>query len=276
MAIESSQQPEVFSDFEHQGWERSSAGYDRHWARLTRQSVSATLDAAGVAKGARVLDVCCGPGMLAATALERGATVVGLDFSEKVVAIARAKVPGGAFRQGDAQALPFDDGSFDAAVCGYGIIHVPNPELALCELRRVLRPGGRLAASVWDSPKPDNGFGVLYSALRAHGDLTVPLPHGPDFFQFSDVERMTAALEGTGLHDVGVTFVDQTWSMDEPLGIVRAVLEGAVRARALLLAQTERARAAIEAAVAEGMGQFRTAGGAYEVPMPALVGAGTA
>jgi ubiquinone/menaquinone biosynthesis C-methylase UbiE len=178
MAIESSQEPEVFSGFSHQGWERNCAGYDRHWARLTRQTVPATLDAAGVAKNARVLDVCCGPGMLAAAALERGAKVVGLDFSEKAVAIAQANVPGGEFHQGDAQALPFDDGHFDAAVCGYGVIHLPKPDLALSEMRRVLRPGGRLAVSVWDSPKPGNGFGLLFGALKAHGDLTVPLPHG--------------------------------------------------------------------------------------------------
>lgn len=276
MAIEISKDPAVFSDFEHQGWETNSAGYDQHWAQLTRQTVPATLDAAGVAKDSRILDVCSGPGMLAAAALERGAKAVGLDFSGKVVAIARRNVPEGEFHQGDAQALPFEDDSFDAAVCGYGVIHVPNPVVAMSEMRRVVRPGGRIAISVWDSPKPSNGFGILFGALKAHGDLDVPLPHGPDFFQFSDAKRMTEALEGTGLRDIGVELVDQNWKLDEPLGLIRAVLEGAVRARALLLAQTGQAREAIERSVVERMSGYRAGDGTYAVPMPALVGAGTA
>ena len=275
MAIETSKEPKVFSDFEHQGWETNSAGYEQHWARLTRQTVPATLDAADVAKDTYVLDVCSGPGMLTAAALERGAKAVGLDFSDKVVAIARRIVPEAEFYQGDAQALPFEDDSFDAVVCGYGVIHVPNPDVALKEMYRVLRPGGRLAISVWESPKPNNGFGALFGALKTHGDLNVPLPHGPDFFQFSDAERMTDALTGMGLRDIRVQSVDQSWSLDEPLGIIRAVLEGAVRARALLLAQTDSAREAIERSVSEQMSQFSSGDGTFEVPMPAIVGAGT-
>lgn len=275
MAIQSSDDPEAFNDFEHQGWETISAGYERHFARLTRQTVPSTLDAAGVARGTRTLDVCTGPGMLAEAALERGAEAVGLDFSSEVIEIAKRNVPDAEFHQGDAQALPFEDDSFDAVVCGYGVIHVPDPEKALREMRRVLRPGGRIAMSVWEAPKPTNGFGVLFGALKLHGDLDVPLPHGPDFFQFSESDNMTAALQAVGLHDVTVQSVEQTWEMDEPLGIIRAVLEGAVRARGLLLAQTDAARTAIDAAVREGMDQYRSHEGGYKVPMPAVVGAGT-
>lgn len=275
MAIQNSSDPKAFNDFEYQGWQTNSAGYERHFARLTRQTVPATLDAAGVVSGARVLDVCTGPGMLAEAALERGTKAVGLDFSSEAIEIAKRNVPKAEFHQGDAQALPFEDDSFDAVVCGYGIIHVPNPEKVLGEMRRVLRPGGRIAISVWEAPKPTNGFGVLFGALKVHGDLNVPLPHGPDFFQFSESENMTAALEAVGLHDVAVQSVEQVWEMDEPMGIIRAVLEGTVRSRGLLLAQTNAARSAIEAAVREGMAQFSSHEGGYEVPMPAVVGAGT-
>ncbi len=274
MAIQSSDDPEGFKNFEHQGWEANSAGYDRHWARLTRQTVASTLDAAGVVKGTRTLDVCTGPGMLAEAALARGAEAVGLDFSGEVLEIAKRNVPDAELHQGDAQALPFEDDSFDAVVCGFGVVHLPDPEKALREMRRVLRPGRRMAASVWEAPKPTNGFGVLFGALKLHGDLDVPLPHGPDFFQFSESENMTAALQAVGLHDITVQGLEQTWEFDEPLGLVRAVMEGAVRARGLLLAQTDAARNAIDAAVSEGMDRFRSDKGGYRVPMPAVVGAG--
>ena len=154
MAIESFRDRAAFHDFEHAGWEAVSDGYERHFARLTSQTVPGILDAVRVARGMRLLDVCTGPGMLAGAALERGADVVGLDFSSKVVAIARRNVPGAEFQQGDAQALPFEAESFDAVVCGYGIIHVPEPQKALSEMHRVLKPGGYIAASVWDAPKP--------------------------------------------------------------------------------------------------------------------------
>ena len=213
--------------------------------------------------------------MLAGAALERGARVVGLDFSGEAVEIARRNLPGAEIRQGDAQALPFEDDSFDAAVCGYGIIHLPEPEKALMEMRRVVKPGGRISVSVWEAPNPGNGFGVLFGAIKSHGVLDVPLPQGPDFFQFSEPETMNAALRAIGLRDTSARTVAQTWELDQPSGMIQAVLEGAVRARALLLAQTVPARAAIEAAVEEGLAPFRSPEGRCRVPMPAIVGAGT-
>lgn len=274
MPIERSNDPKAFAAFEHDGWENASEGYNKYFAPVTRQAVPATLDAAKVTKGMRVLDVCSGPGMLARAAVERGAEVVGLDFSYNLIEIAKRAVPGAEFRQGDAQELPFQDASFDAVVCGYGIIHLPNPQTALLEMYRVLKPGGGVAVSTWEAAKPTNGFGIIYAALAAHADLDVPLPHGPNFFQFSDPEDMAAALQATGFGDTTVRMVEQTFETDEPLGFVKALLDGAVRARALLVAQDKDARAAVDEAVAEAMEQFRSPAGSYLVSMPAVVGAG--
>jgi len=274
VTIELSNEPQAFQQFEHRGWETISDGYQQHFARLTSQAVPTTLDAAAIEEGMRVLDVCTGPGMLAAAAVERGAQVIGLDFSGKVIEIARRNVPKAEFQEGDAQALSFEDDSFDAVVCGFGVMHVPDPAMALSEIRRVLKPGGRAAISTWEAPKPTNGFGVLYGAIKANGDFNVPLPHGPDFFQFSDEEKMTMALRETGFRDIAVHYVDQTWELNDSMGIVSAVSEGAVRVRGLLEAQTEAARNAISEAVKAGMSQFASADHRYRVPMPALIGAG--
>ena len=275
MNIQYAQDPKAFAEFEHEGWEAISAGYQTHFTRLTSQSVPAALNAAGIAPGMRVLDLCTGPAMLARAAVEEGATVVGLDFSREAIEIARHNVPGAEFRQGDAQDLPFEDESFDAVVCGFGIIHLPDPGTALSEVYRVLRPGGRFAASVWEAPQPGNGFGLLFGAIKKHGNLDVPLPHGPDIFQFSDHERMTSALEQTGFREVRALTVEQVWEMDNAEDIVTAVMEGMVRARGLFLAQTDSARNAISKAVAEGMESYLDTDGGYRIPMPAIVGAGT-
>ncbi len=272
--MESSRDPTAFREFEHAGWEAVSAGYEQHFGRLTTQTVPAMLAAARIDKGMDVLDVCTGPGMLARAALKRGARAVGLDFSGGVIKIARRNVPGAEFQEGDAQALPFSPNSFDAVMCGYGIIHVPDPQKALSEMHRVLKPGGYLAASVWEAPKPTNGFGLLFGAIKKHGNLDVPLPHGPDFFQFSEPEKLRAAFEACGFADVAIKIVDQSWAVGEPSGLITAILEGGVRARALLLAQTEDVRKAICTMIVGGMEQFHSADGTYRVPMPALVGSG--
>src|SRR5581483_9400509 len=113
-----------------------TAGLDRRWRRVTVEQVVHT--------GDRVLDACCGTGDLALAARARGAGVVGLDFSEAMLERARAKSRDVEWVRGDVLALPFDDASFDAVTVGFGVRNVDDLEAGLRELRRVLRPGGRL------------------------------------------------------------------------------------------------------------------------------------
>jgi len=274
MRIEVSTDPVAFRTFEHKGWNAASTGYETVFGPLTVQSADAMLDAARVVPGHKVLDVCCGHGILASAAAQRRASVFAVDFAETMIAAVGRNVPAADCRLGDAQDLPYAESTFDAVVCGFGIIHVPQPDRALAEMRRVLRPGGRIAISVWASPSPTNGFGLLLGALRAHGRLDVALPHGPDIFQFSDQEKMKAALAETGYNDLNATTIHQTVKLENATDFIDAVLQGAVRTKALLLAQSPEALAAINAAVAQGVEKLFRHGKTFEVPMPAVVGSG--
>ncbi len=274
MAIEKSEDPDAFRDFEHAGWSNSIAGYNDSLGAVTRRTVDVLLDAAHVEAGVRLLDVCTGPGMLAAGASARGADVVGLDFSEQVIAVARANAPALTFECGDAQALPFDDDSFDAVVCGYGVMHVPEPDAALREMRRVVRPGGRVAISVWDSSTPDNGFGLIYAAIGACGRVDVPLPHGPDFFQFGSEAKMRAALNETGFSEVDAKLFALTWHVASADGILDDIRRGAVRARALLEAQEADALRKICAHLDASIAGMANDAGGFDVPLPAIIGSG--
>ena len=274
MPIQVSNQPAAFRDFERSGWNTVSKGYEAVFGPLTAQSVDVTLDAAGVIGGCDVLDVCTGHGVLALAATERGAKVCAVDFSEAMVAAARRNAPSVDCRQGDAQDLPYPDNTFDAVVCGYGILHVPEPDRALAEMRRVLRPGGRVAISVWERPSPANGFGLLLGTVKAHGRVDVPLPHGPDFFQFGDPEDMKAALAQAEFSNVAATTVAQMLQLKTATGLVNLVLQGGVRIKALLLAQDSAALSAINVAVAEGMDRLFRNGDRFQVPMPAILGSG--
>ena len=128
-------------------------GYDAAFGAVARQTVAPMLDAAGDRlPGMHVLDVCCGPGMLSAGVLgARRETGRHRCVSVAAVELARTLVPEGSFELGDAQALALPDATFDAVVCGYGLMHLPEPALALREILRVLRPGGRASFSVWDA-----------------------------------------------------------------------------------------------------------------------------
>ena len=271
MAVEASREPEAFRDFEREGWQRAAAVYERSWARVTALTAAPLLDAAGVGSGSAMLDVCSGPGTIAGAAAARGAEARGIDLSENFVGMARRRHPDARFETGDAEALPFADGAFDAAVSGYGIIHLPRPAAALAEMARVLRPGGRLAVSVWAPPEPGTGLGVALAAIQAHADTSVALPHGPDFFQFSPPGALAAALAEAGLEEVTVSRLEQVWRPDGEDALWTMIADAGVRLSGLLREQTPERRAAVREAVAAGV---RALPDATAVPMPALVGAG--
>jgi demethylmenaquinone methyltransferase/2-methoxy-6-polyprenyl-1,4-benzoquinol methylase len=138
-----------------------TAGLDRRWRRITVDQV--------VRKGDRVLDACCGTGDLAVAARSRGADVVGLDFSEAMLERARAKSSQIEWIHGDVLALPFDDASFDAVTVGFGVRNVDDLGAGLRELRRVLRPGGRVG--ILEITRPRGSLAPFY---RLWFDRVVP------------------------------------------------------------------------------------------------------
>ena len=139
-----------------------TAGLDGRWRRRTAEAV--------VRAGDRVLDTCCGTGDLALADERAGGTVTGLDFSERMLERARRKSASVEWVQGDALALPFPDGSFDAVTVGFGVRNVVDLERGLAELRRVLRPGGRLGVLDITTPR-----GILRPFYSVWFDRLVPL-----------------------------------------------------------------------------------------------------
>ncbi len=178
------------------------------------------------------------------------------------------------FHEGDAQHLPFPDNSFDAVLCGYGLMHVPDAEEVLREMLRVLRPRGRAAVSVWEKDTPNNGFGLVYVAVRSCGNLNVPLPHGADFFQFGATEKMTEALRETGFANIEAQLLKQDWPVHSGEQIMQAVLKGAVRSRALLSAQSPTEKQVIVNFFEKTLNGLSKSGSNFLVPLPAIVGSG--
>src|SRR5206468_2175110 len=138
------------------------------------------LDAVAMSRGSRVLDVGTGPGIVAAAVMARGGEVIGIDFSEAMLAEARRRNPAIEFRQASADALPFADGTFDAVVSNLVLHHLGRPEQALREAYRVLRSGGHVGFTVWGDPTKLEAIGLFFAAVAKHMG-TAELPNGPLF-----------------------------------------------------------------------------------------------
>ena len=267
--------PAPFQRFEQTGWEQAAAFYGDAFGGLTGQTAGPLLDAVGVPPGVRLLDVATGPGFIAAAASARGAAVVGLDFSRAMITEARQRHPAITFREGDAQALPFDDERFDAVVMNFGLLHLARPEAALAEAHRVLRPGGRYAFTIWGGPDQAVGFGLAVRAVEEFGKTDVGLPEGPPFFRFSDTGECRRTLRAAGFGDVDVRLLALTWQLQSADAVFAAVSRGGVRTAAVLRAQTPEALENIRAAIRRGVESYAQASGGFAVPMHAVLASGT-
>lgn len=215
------------------------------WAMAAEQLslplLGAALDAARVSSGTRLLDAGCGAGLLAVLASFRGAQVSALDAAPGLVAIARQRLPGADVREGDLEALPFADASFDAVAAVNSIFYAENMAAAMRELVRVVRPGGRVVVTAWGPPERCE---FLTAVMPALGPLLPPPPPGASRpGALSEPGALAALLEGAGLAvvdegEVACPFVfpstKASWRADSSAGLAQAAIahsgEAAVRA----------------------------------------------
>ncbi|HUJ75052.1 MAG TPA: methyltransferase domain-containing protein, partial [bacterium] len=174
------------------------------------------------------------------------------------------------FRQGDAQALPFADASFDAVVCSFGILHFPEPERALAEACRVLKRGGRYALTDWLPPAPGTLRGLLASAIDKHGDAAGKLPPGPPQGQFADEAYVARALQAAGFGQIGFRVLALEVNRMSAAEVAAMIGGGLVRTRGLMEAQSPQAQAAIRQALFESARALEREGEVH-IPAPAAL-----
>ncbi len=210
------------------------AVYDAHLGPLLFQFSAADLakrvaDALPDAK--RVLEVACGTGISTEylwRALNSETEIVATDLNEAMLAYAEAKrgtFNNVSYRQADAQALPFEDGCFDAVVCQFGIMFMPDKTRAFAEMARVLRPGGLLAFNVWDSFEHNRVARLARETIAGFFDsnppdfLTVP-------FGFHDIGPIRGLIAGAGFLEPDINTVSAIVERPDAVGIARGFVEG--------------------------------------------------
>ncbi len=190
-------------------WSNGGAAYDRI-SRQIADAIEHCVDRIRLPPGARVLDVATGTGWTARRLAARGHSVVGVDFAADVLAAARSLSPDTAidYRVADAEALPFEDDSFDAVVSTFGVMFCARPERAAAELARVCKPGGQLALATWAT---EGGIRDMFSVIVRY----LPGQRGPDPspFAWGDPERLRA-LFGTAF-DVGIETATSWFRADD-------------------------------------------------------------
>lgn len=234
----------------------------RDWAEVQEGQCAtayrAVLDHAGVGPGTRHLDVGCGAGMAAAMAAARGARVAGIDAADALLAIARERTDGGDFRQGDIEALPFADDTFDLVTGFNAFQFAGDPARALREAGRVAKPGGLIVIMTWGEPAGMEAASVV-GAMKTL--LPAPPPGAPGPFALSDEAALRGFAVAGGLTPGMVFDVDCPWSYPDEATALRGVLSSGVAFRAVEHSGEEAVVAAHRAALAP----FRQADGSFRI-----------
>jgi SAM-dependent methyltransferase/GNAT superfamily N-acetyltransferase len=211
------------------GWDLAVGAYEALWQARLAPGQAKLLDCAALAPGDRVLDVASGTGVVsfaAARSVGKAGSVVGVDLSGVMIETARRRadvhrVANVGFVRMDAGKLGFPDASFDVALCAMGLMYTTDPARALGEMRRALRPGGRLAVSAWGEPSKC-GLDTAFAALRGEipGDLS------PSFVGLGQGDSLSRACAEAGFGEVGTHRVPATLAFASDDEACRAAFTG--------------------------------------------------
>jgi len=257
------------------GWDRAAGIYENAWRAQLAPAQTLLLDMAHLRLGEVVLDVACGTGLItlpAAAAVEPGGSVLGTDISGRMVeeATVRAAVAGVgnvSYRRMDGEVLELPDEAFDAALCGLGLMYMPRPEVALREMTRVLKPGGRLVAAVWGE-RGNCGWAEIFPIV----DRRVASEVCPLFFRLGTNDLLAEILMALGLKDVVSRRLSSTLHFDDDESAVTAALYGGPVALAASRFDEIDGKAAAEEYLAS-IEPYRN-GKAYEIPGEFVVAVG--
>lgn len=262
-----------FHKFEHGFWDKTSTLYDAGFGDTTSQTIPHLLLEVGAKQGDVLLDVACGPGYVTAICAKKGINVIGVDFSNAMIDLARQKNPQSEFHFADAAALPFADESFDGVTCNFGVLHFPDPLKAMSEAYRVCKTGGRYSFALWNTAERSPALSVMMNAIQSFARPVENIPQGLPFFHFANEQNCVEAMTQAGFSDIRFKTINVFWKINSPEDFVNYFKDGGARIGAILRAQTPDALFAINVMVKELLFIYQGDEG-YDVPVSFVVVSG--
>ena len=261
-----------FRDFEYKGWESVAHKYGYAWSSLTKKFIPSLLDSVNIKPGIKLLDLACGPGYVSEAAITLGALPVGIDFSKKMIKLAKERNPSIEFFEGDAEDLNFEPGSFDAVTMNFGMLHMSDPEKVFSEAARVLKKRGRFAFTIWAKPEINPGSKVMDDAINKYADLNLAIPKGPSTLNYCDPAECFKSFKFAGFNTDSMRFitVDVVWEVPTSSFFFEAELNAGVRTSAVLKIQSEKALEQIRSCVEKEIEKLKNKDG-YFIPMAAHI-----
>ena len=250
------------------GWDRAADHYELAWKDQLEPAQTRMLALAGIRPGDHVLDIACGTGLVTFRAAEMaGSTgrVVGLDISGEMVGRARQRatefnLANVSFERAGAEDLPMEDDSFDVALSALGLMYVPDPAVAVAQMRRILRKGGTVAAAVWGQ-REHCGWAGIFPIV----DARVKTEVCPLFFGLGTGDSLRRTFESVGFERIASERISTILRYESG----REALEAAFAGGPVALAYSRfdpTTREEAHAEYLESISGFRDAGGRYEIP----------
>ncbi len=267
-------------------WETAAEAWHR-WGPTLRSwlgpSTEHMLDMAAVGLGCRVLDVAAGAGdqtLQTAARVGAGGTVLATDISPAILAFAAAEArrAGHAHvetRVMDGEHLELGDASFDAVISRVGLIYFPDQERALAEMRRVLVPGGRVAAIVYATAEQNRFFSLPVSIVRRHAKLGPPMPGQPGPFSLGGPGAIEAAFTRAGFENVRAERIAAPLRMESAADCLRFERESFGALHQMLSSLDEAGRDAAWTEVGNALREFEHPGQGFVGPCELVVAVGT-
>jgi ubiquinone/menaquinone biosynthesis C-methylase UbiE len=260
-------EPSVQRRIQRYGWDKAARCYEQCWGQQLAPAQQRLLEMAALQPGERVVDVACGTGLVtvhAAASVGPTGMVVGMDISAQMVASASAvaawqHLRHTTFTRMDAEALQLPDGTFDVALCALGLMYVPNPVLALREMHRVLKPGGRAVAAVWGQ-RDRCGWAAIFPIIAARVQSEVC----PLFFQLGTQEVLAQTFQTAGFKDIVGERLSTLLHYTTPEDACRAAFAGGPVALAYARFDA-RTRQEAHAAYVDAIAPYRSGNG-YAIP----------
>jgi len=242
------------------------------------------LDHAGLQPGLRVLELAAGPGetgFLAAELTHPGGSLVCSDATEEMLDVARARanelgIKHVEFKRIELEWIDLDTASVDVVLCKWGLMFSTDPEASLREMRRVLRPGGRVSIAVWDGPLQNPWATIPTRAMVELGHTTQPDPDAPGMFALAPPGRLQDVLEAAGFLDVLVESVEPPRAFDSVAEFIAETHDLSSMFSELFDPLSDEQRAQVVARVTELAQRFVGADGKLRLPARSLVAAADA